>query len=106
MSFTVITVELPKASGTIRFQLSEPISNGPDTQQPTPVTATLDPNNAVTVALPANDDTGTTPEGSSYWVLESVTGVSQREYGIVVPHDAPGGTVTLASLMPGQPGFG
>lgn len=113
MTATVITVtgqfqnqDGTAAAGTLQFQLTAPISNGGVTVYPVPISVTLNGSGTFSVPLPANDDTATTPAGSMYTVIERITSTSNREYTIVVPHAASGGTVTLASLMPGQPGFG
>lgn len=113
MSFTVITVtrtyqneDGTAAAGTVQFQLNQPIANGGVTRYHTPLTVTLNASGALSVPLVANDDTGTTPQGSFYIVIERVTSASNREYTVVVPSDAPGGTVDLGTLEPGQPGWG
>lgn len=113
MSFTVVTVTASyqnedgtPAAGTVQFQLTEPISNGGTISYHTPLTVTLNASGQLSVPLVANDDTDTTPQGSQYVVIERVTSASNREYTVSVPHAAPGGTVDLAALQPGQPGWG
>lgn len=113
MGATVVTVtgqfqneDGTAASGTVQFQLTGPISNSGITTWPVPLTVTLNGSGAFSVPLVANDDTATSPQGSGYTVIERVTSTSNREYNITVPSSAPGGTCTLASLMPGQPGWG
>lgn len=112
MAFTVVTVTATfqnedgtAASGTVQFQLTEAISNSATTVYPVPIVATLNSSGSISVPLTANDDTGTTPEGSQYVVIERVTSASNREYMVSVPSGL-GSTVTLQSLMPGQPGYG
>lgn len=112
MAATIVTVtgtyqneDGTAAAGTIQFQLTEPITNAGTTVWPVPTTVTLNSSGAFSVPLPANDDAGTIPDGSQYVVIERVTSASNREYTVTVPSAAPGGTCTLASLMPGQPGF-
>jgi hypothetical protein len=111
MAFTTVNVtgtyvneDQTPAAGTIQFQLTEPISNGGTTIWPVPVTVTLNASGGFSVPLAANTDAGTEPTGSQYVVIERVSSTSNREYMIVVPSGL-GSTVTLASLMPGQPGF-
>lgn len=113
MAATVVTVtgqfdneDGTAAAGTIQFQLSAPITNGGVTTYPVPVTVTLNASGAFSVPLPANDDAGTLPAGTTYTVIERITSASNREYTIVVPAATPGGACTLASLTPGTPGFG
>lgn len=92
------------AAGTVTFRLTAPMSNDGNTVVPVPVTVTLNASGSFSVALDANDDSGTTPEGVQYTVLEEIGGASSREYNITVPSGL-GATVELSSLMPGQPGF-
>lgn len=113
MAFTDVTVTGTyhteagaPASGTVTFTLSEPITNSGVTVAAVPVEATLDASGGLSQVLPANDDTDTAPAGSTYVVIEDITGAPTRTYTIVVPSAATGGTVTLAELMPGQPGWG
>lgn len=94
------------ASGTLQFQLSAAIANSDVVVSPVPLTVTLNSAGSFSVPLAANDDTATTPAGTSYTVIERITSTSNREYSIVVPSAAPGGTVDLSTLMPGTPGFG
>jgi hypothetical protein len=94
------------ASGTLQFQLSSAIANSDVVVSPVPVTVTLNALGSFSLPLAANDDAATTPAGTSYTVLERITSSSNREYSIVVPSAAPGGTVDLSTLMPGSPGFG
>ncbi len=94
------------AAGTLQFQLSAPIANSGIVTEPVPLTVTLNSSGSFSVPLKANNDPATVPEGTSYTVLERVTSTSNREYSVVVPYNAPGGTVDLSTLMPQQPGFG
>lgn len=113
MAFTTVTVTGhfesaggAAATGTVEFVLSCPIGNAGIILEPVTITAALDATGKISVELQANDDTATSPAGSTYTVTERITTAPVREYSIVVPHTAPTGTVDLSTLMPGQPGFG
>lgn len=113
MSFTSITVsgtfqneDGTAAAGTLQFQLSAPMVNADLVIEPVPVTVTLNSQGKFSLPLKANDDPTTTPQGTTYTVIERITSSSNREYSIVVPHTAPGAAVDLSTLMPVQPGFG
>lgn len=93
------------ASGVIVFKLSQRITNSGTTYTPqVDVHATLNATGHLTQTLPANNDPGTTPQGSNYVVTFMVNGFSGDEVAIIVPHTAPTGTVNLGTLLPKQEG--
>lgn len=51
------------------------------------------------ILIPANDDPTTVPSGSYYIITEDIDG-NTRTYFVVIPHTAPGGTISLAALTP------
>ena len=117
MAATIVTVvhqfqnpDGTPASGVVAFRLSKRITNGGVTYaEAVPVHSTLNSSGHLSQALPANDDPGTTPAGSSYLVSFFLNGtggteLSGDETSIVVPHDAPGGSIDLGALLPAQAG--
>jgi hypothetical protein len=118
MGFTAITVthgpilnlDGSYGSGTVAFRLSTRITNGVQTYTPVvPVHATVSPEGMLSQVLPANNDPATLPAGSFYIVTFFLNGSSGQtlsgdEYEITVPYNAPGGTVDLGTLLPGQVG--
>lgn len=117
MSFTTITVthqflnlDGSTASGVVAFRLTKRITNGTATYATEiPVHATLNPSGQLSQSLPANNDPATSPGDSAYMVTFLLNGTSGQmlsgdEYEIVVPYNAPGGTVDLGSLLPTQVG--
>ena len=118
MSVTLVTVshvfknpDGTAASGTVAFRLSARITNSDVTYAAeVPVHSTLDGTGHLSQVLPANNDPGTTPASSTYivtFMLNGASGVSLSgdEYSIVVPYNAPGGTVDLGTLLPVQVGL-
>jgi hypothetical protein len=118
MSATLITIshtfknpDQTAASGVIGFRLSARMTNGSTTYaDEVPVHATLNGSGVLSQVLPANNDPGTTPANSTYivtFMLNGASGVSLSgdEYSIVVPYNAPGGTVDLGTLLPVQVGL-
>lgn len=114
MAFTPITVtgswrkpgpdggELP-SSGQVTFQLYQALSDDSETILPrSRVVVQLDDAGDISVILAATTDPTTTPAGVPYEVVELVDKV-QRRYFVEIPHDAPGGTVDLATLQPMTP---
>ena len=55
---------------------------------------------AISIALPANNDTDLSPTGTTYTVIEEITGRTPVTYSISLPISAPGGTLDLASTAP------
>ena len=106
MAFTQVTVthtfqnpDGTAAAGTVRFSLSERMTNGTVSVMPAePVTATLDASGNISVALPANDDTGTAPSTAHYDVTIDITGARTEEYAIVLSHTTT--PVDLGTLLP------
>lgn len=116
MSFTTVTVSGTylrgpgqPASGTVSFQLSYPISDGvTDIGNGSPVIATLDQTGSFSVQLFANDDTTTTPTGTSWHVTEQISGpkVVSRGYNVQLSKsDTTVNLATLAPVIPQIPGF-
>lgn len=63
-----------------------------------PIRATLS-SGAFSVSLYANDDPTTTPTGTGYYVYYMLTGVDLAPPNtVVIPYNAPGGTVDIADL--------
>ena len=117
MSFTLIEVthsfvnlDSTPASGVVAFRLSQRITNGSQSYaSELPVHASLNSDGELSQQLPANNDPATVPQGSSYLVTLLLNGSSGQTlpgdtYEIVVPYNAPGGTVDLGTLLPSQVG--
>ena len=112
MAFTLIKVHHlfknptgSPSSGVIAFRLSARMTNGGVTYaEQVPVHSTLSVTGKLTVTLPANDDTGTTPKGSTYLATFMLNGYSGDEVAITIPHTATTGTVDLGTLLPQQQG--
>jgi len=111
VSFTTITITTTEirpngepAQGTVTATLSEPITNGTTTIDPTPILAELNGEGKLKAqsgeafTLVANDDTGTTPEGSEYTFLIEIADAPVRSFKAIVPHTATEGKITLAEL--------
>lgn len=110
MAFTTITVtatylesdgETP-ASGTVTF-LATGVMRDTSTNvsiAPTEITATLDADGEISVALTANNDTYTVPTGVTYEVTERIDGTAENKYFVSIGKDSPGGTVDIADLVP------
>jgi hypothetical protein len=61
----------------------------------------LDATGAFTVAVPASNDPDWFPSPAVWNVIERTTSRSySRSYNVLIPYNAPGGTVALASLAP------
>lgn len=86
-------------TGYVTFTLNERIHDAAGNEvEPQPITAALTAG-AISVQLYANDDAAAVPQGSFYTVNFFLAGVGQRPpIQVVVPHAAPSGTCTLASL--------
>ncbi|WP_322768416.1 hypothetical protein [Frankia sp. Cr1] len=85
------------AAGSVWFEPSVPLvdAGGDVIVAPVKVAATLDVNGAISVTLPATDDTDVSPTGWTYTVTERITGAPQRSYSIGVPVSSPGGILRL-----------
>lgn len=55
---------------------------------------------AISVTLAANDDPDLSPSGTTYTVVERVSGAPSRTYSVVIPSAAPSGTIDLSALAP------
>ncbi len=95
MSLTAVTVVADRTNadsttpaGQLTFTLSGPIANGSEIISNSPILAPLLAGVA-TAVLYANDDTGTTPTGSDYSVLEELEGAPARTYTITITHAGP-----------------
>jgi hypothetical protein len=100
MAFTPITItgtftkpDGSAASGTVTAILSMPLENGTAQVTPTPIVGILDASGALKddsglapFVLEANDDTGTTPAGSTYEFLIELDSAPVRAFSAVVPH--------------------
>lgn len=106
MAFTMITVTRTykspagyAAQGVVKFTPSSPMVNGVTTIS-SPERVELDKDGAISIVLAANNDPATTPSGMTYRVVEDLTGQSTVAYDVIVPYNAAGGTVNLATLAP------
>lgn len=106
MAFTYITLtrtyKTPAgypAQGSISFIPVVPMVNG-NTVISSQEQASLNSTGSISIPLAANNDPGTTPIGTTYRVQEELTGQPARAYNVVIPYNAPGGTVDLATLAP------
>lgn len=111
MAFTKITVTGAyqdglgdPLQGALTFTLTQAMTNSGVTIPPEPVTVQL-ATGRFAVALAATDDAGTVPQGVVYGVTEAIIGGQPRDYFIVAPAAAPGGTVDISTLMPGPVGW-
>jgi hypothetical protein len=111
VSFTAITItgsfERPNgepAQGSVTATLSETIQNGTETIEPNPVMGVLNQEGKLVAEsleafkLEANDDTGTTPAGSTYTFLVELDTAPIRSFTAVVPHTASEGKIDLTVL--------
>jgi len=109
MAFTSITVtgtyedtNGDPAEGRVTFKLTsamrQPAQNL--TIVPTDVIATLDGDGEFSIALTANNDSGTVPSGVGYEVTERIKGAALNKYFISIDENAVNGTVDLADLVP------
>lgn len=111
MAFTLITITANEVRpdgtvpiGTVTATLSQALTNGTQLIEPTPVVGDLNASghlvnqSGLAFALEANDDTATTPAGSSYQFLIELDNAPVREFSAVVPHAAAAGTIDLSVL--------
>ncbi len=117
MAFTSITVThnfndgASTAAGTVTFQLTETMTNGTATHFAGETIEASLTAGALSQALPANNDPGTTPSApaAAQWaVTVRLTGEQARTetYFVTVPYNAVGGTVDLFTLIPSAPQVG
>lgn len=106
MAFTQIVVtrtyKTPSghpAQGVVKFIPSNPMVNGTTTIS-APEQVALSKTGAISVTLAANNDPSTTPTGTTYRVTETFVGQDIRSYNVVIPYNAPSGTVDLSTLAP------
>lgn len=106
MAFTPITVtrhyKTPggyAAQGVVYFTPSDVMHNG-DTVIASTERGELDRDGVLSIVVYANNNPGTTPPGTYYTVHEDITGQNKRSYTVVIPYNAVGGTVNLATLAP------
>lgn len=111
MAFTMVTITGTYASqpdqwadGELTFTLTQGMSNGNVTLPATPIKVQLDEAGHFSVELAANDDLATEPQGVLYGVTEIVVGAQPRDYFIKVSREQ--NPVDIATLMPGEPGWG
>lgn len=109
MAFTSITVTHTfddagtTAVGSVTFQLTTTMHNGTQSHQAGETIEASLTAGALSQALPATDDAGTTSLGAPLWAVTlRFTGEQARNetYFINVPSAAPGGTVDLGTLLP------
>lgn len=111
MSLTTITITTTEkrangeaAQGTITATLSETIHNGSEAIDPTPIVGELNSEgklksqSGTPFTLIANDDTATTPAGSTYTFLIELDNAPVRSFAAVVKHTSADGTVTIGEL--------
>lgn len=72
-------------TGTLTILLQQPMMNNAVTVPQQLLTVTLNTSGSFSQVLNANGDTGTTPQGVSYNVSESITGSPFADYSIFVP---------------------
>jgi hypothetical protein len=104
MAFTPITVtrrylnlDLTPATGGVTFTPQVPMING-DTVVAAPIGGALDAAGNLNIEIAANNDPDTRPLDVAYLVREEIDHQRRREYYVVIPYDAPGGTIDLSSL--------
>lgn len=98
---TWINADGTPSSGQVEFVLSTALTNSSITISPTPVTASLDQNGAISQPLASNVDAGTTPNSSFWTVVERILGAPQRTFSIQLPSASAGALyVDLGSLAP------
>ena len=125
MSFSQITLthvfsnlDGTAASGTVVFRLSDRMTNGGQSYDDSiSLHATLDSSGNLKNAgatgplvLPANNDPATVPQNIYYNVLFMLNGSESGGVGdsvmIMLPYNAPGGTIDLGTLLPQTSGDG
>lgn len=104
MAFTPITVtrrylnlDLSPATGGVTFIPQVPMING-DTVVAAPIGGALDGEGDLNIEIAANNDPDTRPLDVAYLVREEIDHQRRREYYVVIPYDAPGGTIDLSTL--------
>jgi len=92
------------AQGTVVFTPSIVLTDTAANEiiEPTPFTATLNPaTGAISISLPATNDTDISPVGWTYLVTENIIGTTGRPpYSVEIDVNSPGATVDLADLVP------
>ncbi len=88
------------ANGGIAFLATAPLTDASTsiTYPPDEQDVHFDTNGQGSVNLLANDDPTTLPAGTGYRVAERIDGSPDQDYIVIVPHNAPGGTVDLDTL--------
>ncbi|MGO9956747.1 MAG: hypothetical protein ACLP50_12300 [Solirubrobacteraceae bacterium] len=113
MAFTLITItasdEQPDgraASGTLTMTLTEQIQNGTQEAVATPIAASIagtvvtDTSTGLPLAVIANNDPATVPQGSQYQVVLNMDSAPLRSGLVTVPYSAVGQTIDLSALLP------
>jgi hypothetical protein len=111
VSHTFQNIDGTAASGTVVFRLSDRITNGGISYDPAvPMHSTLNSSGQLSVTLPANNDPGTTPANTYYEVALMLNGSASGGVGdsvmVLLPYNAPGGTIDLGTLLPQTSGDG
>ena len=103
MAFTEITVTGDfgsDAEGVVTFRLSADLYDSADDLivQARNVSAALDQNGQVSIALVANDDPTTQPQNTYYDVTINVVGGAVERKTMVLSHTLPGATFDLSDI--------
>src|SRR5690349_4282215 len=113
MAFTYVTIthvyetaaDVP-ATGSIDFTPVKPMHNGLTVVQKT-ISSPLSAFGGLSQLLAANTDPDTTPTGTTYEVVERITGQPQISYFIQIPHDqGPSLDIRALAGWVGAPGGG
>lgn len=103
MSFTTITLTGTYAGatgGAVQFQLTNPLIQPGLPIQPVFLRqAAINGSGTFSITLVATNDPATEPIDSAYEVTELVAGSPANTYYIILPHDAPGGTVDVTACQ-------
>lgn len=105
VTHTYLNLDGTAASGKVSFQLSGAMRNSGTTfANSLPMICNLNSGGSLIAVLPANNDPGTIPDGVTYTVTEEIASMGSASVGetfaILVPTG--GGTIDLASLLPGD----
>jgi hypothetical protein len=100
-SYRLAKAGAPLEGMRLRITPTAPMKNAGKTVVPKVTEVTVGSDGAMSVVLAANTDPGTTPPGTGYVIREIVAASGEtyvRQYIVIVPHTAPGGTVDLGTL--------
>lgn len=103
VSHTYQNIDGTPGSGALTWALSQSMRNGGTTYSAgLPVVINLNSSGYFVLVLPANNDAGTIPDGTSYTVTEKIAGAELQTWSVVVPTGA--GAIDFASLLPQDAG--